>query len=178
MTQEDKLGVYRASYRRFIYVKLLFVLRFLPLPTLMLRYATHTRLSDCWLLYAYHYSDTSWWPSPFMYEYLLSRDMPPLYLCCLPLVVLSTPMYISALFRALGTPSEFSSVPILVADELVQSSSCATPILGNSPTSNCLSPERLSHSCDLAIRMTTTRNNLRIYGSPGLCIGIHTRSKP
>ena len=24
MTQEDKLGVYRASYRRFIYVKLLF----------------------------------------------------------------------------------------------------------------------------------------------------------
>ena len=30
------------------------------------------------------------------------------------------PMYISALLRALGTLSEFSSVPILVADELVQ----------------------------------------------------------
>ena len=29
-------------------------------------------------------------------------------------------MYISALTCALGTPSEFSSVPILVADELVQ----------------------------------------------------------
>ena len=35
-------------------------------------------------------------------------------------------MYISALYCALGTLSEFSSVPILVADELVQSSSCET----------------------------------------------------
>ena len=34
------------------------------------------------------------------------------------------PMYISALLCALGTLSEFSSVPILVADELAQSSSC------------------------------------------------------
>ena len=33
--------------------------------------------------------------------------------------VVSTPMYISALLDALGTLSEFSSVPILVADELV-----------------------------------------------------------
>ena len=40
--------------------------------------------------------------------------------------VVSTLMYISALADALGTPSEFSSVPILVADELVHSSSCAS----------------------------------------------------
>ena len=33
-------------------------------------------------------------------------------------------MYISALLCALGTPSEFSSVPILVADELAHSLSC------------------------------------------------------
>ena len=38
--------------------------------------------------------------------------------------VVSTSMYISALLDALGTPSEFSSVPILVADELASSSSC------------------------------------------------------
>ena len=38
--------------------------------------------------------------------------------------VVSTPMYISALLDALGTPSEFSFVPILVADELAYSSSC------------------------------------------------------
>ena len=37
---------------------------------------------------------------------------------------LSVLMYISALLRALGTPSEFSSVPILVADELAHSLSC------------------------------------------------------
>ena len=38
--------------------------------------------------------------------------------------VVLTPMYISALSDALGTLSEFSSVPILVADELAYSSSC------------------------------------------------------
>ena len=38
--------------------------------------------------------------------------------------VVSTPVYISALADALGTLSEFSSVPILVADELAHSSSC------------------------------------------------------
>ena len=40
--------------------------------------------------------------------------------------VVSVPMYISVLLDALGTPSEFSSVPILVADELAYSSSCET----------------------------------------------------
>ena len=40
--------------------------------------------------------------------------------------VVLTPMYISALPDALGTLSEFSSVPILVADELIHSSSCET----------------------------------------------------
>ena len=38
--------------------------------------------------------------------------------------VVSISMYISALLDALGTLSEFSSVPILVADELAYSSSC------------------------------------------------------
>ena len=38
--------------------------------------------------------------------------------------VVSTSMYISALLDALGTLSEFSSVPILVADELAHSLSC------------------------------------------------------
>jgi hypothetical protein len=72
--------------------------------------------------------------------------------------VVSTSMYISALLDALGTPSEFSSVPILVADELAHSSSCETPILGNYPTPKHLSLEQLSISCDLAIHVTTTRN--------------------
>ena len=40
--------------------------------------------------------------------------------------VVSSPMYISALLYTVGTPSEFSSVPILVADELAYSSSCET----------------------------------------------------
>ena len=44
----------------------------------------------------------------------------PLCLC------LTSLMYISALQRALGTPSKFSSVPILVADELDSSSTCAS----------------------------------------------------
>ena len=67
-------------------------------------------------------------------------------------------MYISALLCALGTPSEFSSVPILVADELV------LPFLVNhDPRANTLyrtylSPERLPCSRDLVIRVTTTRN--------------------
>jgi hypothetical protein len=66
-------------------------------------------------------------------------------------------MYISALPCALGTPSEFSSVPILVADELV------LPLLvHHDPRANTLyrtlSPERLPRNRDLAIRVTTTRN--------------------
>ena len=67
-------------------------------------------------------------------------------------------MYISALFRALETLSEFSSVPILVADELV------LPLLVNhDPRVNTrrrtpLSPERLPCNRDLVIRVTTTRN--------------------
>jgi hypothetical protein len=67
-------------------------------------------------------------------------------------------MYISALLCAVGTPSEFSSVPILVADELV------LPFLVNhDPRVNTLyrtllSPERLPCNHDLAIRVTTTRN--------------------
>ena len=72
--------------------------------------------------------------------------------------VVSTSMYISALLDALRTLSEFSSVPILVADELAHSSSCETPILGNYPTPKHLSLEQLSHSCDLAIRVAATRN--------------------
>ena len=55
-----------------------------------------------------------------MYEYLLSDDTSPLYMYLASLFVFGLSlMYISALFCALGTPSEFSSVPILVADELV-----------------------------------------------------------
>jgi hypothetical protein len=71
-------------------------------------------------------------------------------------------MYISALLCALGTLSEFSSVPILVADELV------LPFLVNhDPRANTLyrtflSPERLPCSRDLVIRVTTTRNTLSL----------------
>ena len=58
-------------------------------------------------------------------------------------------MYISALRCALGTPSEFSSVPILVADELVLPS-----LVNHDPRANTLyrillSPERLPRSRDL-----------------------------
>ena len=79
--------------------------------------------------------------------------------CILSLCLrLASRMYISALTCAVGTPSEFSSVPILVADELAKSSSCETTILGNYPISNPLSLERLPCNCDLAIRVATTRN--------------------
>ena len=72
-------------------------------------------------------------------------------------------MYISASSCALRTPSEFSSVPILVADELAHSLSCETPILGKYPIPNPLSPERLSYSHDLVIRVTTTCNISRMH---------------
>ena len=68
-----------------------------------------------------------------MYKYLLSYDaslctcISSLWLCFLPL------MYISALLRAIGTPSEFSSVPILVADELAPFLHLCTTILGEYP---------------------------------------------
>ena len=47
--------------------------------------------------------------------YPLCTCIATLWLCLSPL------MYISALRYALGTPSEFSSVPILVADRLTSS---------------------------------------------------------
>ena len=94
----------------------------------------------------------------FCTSYLLSSDAALCTCTHLCWLCLATSMYISALSCALGTPSEFSSVPILVADELAHSSSCATPILGNYPTLNYLSLEQLSYSCDLAIRVATTRN--------------------
>ena len=93
-----------------------------------------------------------------MYSHLLSDDASLctcsscLWLCCLD------PMYISALSDALETPSEFSSVPILVADPLVLPSSCEPRFWGNTLHRIYLSPERLPCSRDLAIRVTTTRN--------------------
>ena len=72
-------------------------------------------------------------------------------------------MYISALPHALGTSSEFSSIPILVADELYLLNLCTTiprgiPFYRYNP----LSPEQSSHNCDLAIRVATTHNTLRV----------------
>ena len=61
---------------------------------------------------------------PFELPYLLSNDAALCTCICLYGLCLPTLMYISALFRALGTLSEFSSVPILVADELAHSLSC------------------------------------------------------
>ena len=56
-----------------------------------------------------------------MYEYLLSYDV-AFVLVFHPFgCVFLTLMYISAPLCAVGTPSEFSSVPILVADELAHS---------------------------------------------------------
>ena len=67
-------------------------------------------------------------------------------------------MYISALLCALGTPSEFSSVPILVADELVLPFLVHPDPRANTLHRTFLSPEQLPCNCDLAIRVTTTRN--------------------
>ena len=51
-----------------------------------------------------------------------------------PLTLFTDPhVHINAVLYALRTPSEFSSVPILVADELAHSSSCETTILGEYP---------------------------------------------
>ena len=72
--------------------------------------------------------------------------------------VVSTSMYISALADALGTLSEFSSVPILVADELVLPLLVHHDPRANTLYRTLLSLERLPCSCDLAIRVTTTRN--------------------
>ena len=69
-----------------------------------------------------------------------------------------TLMYISALPCALGTPSEFSSVPILVADELAPLLLVYHDPRANTLYRTFLSPERLPCSRDLAIRVTTTRN--------------------
>ena len=67
---------------------------------------------------------TSWSPFPFLDESLLSSDMSLCtYILSLGLCLFQT-MYISALVYALRTLSKFSSVPILVADELASSSSC------------------------------------------------------
>ena len=64
-------------------------------------------------------------------------------------------MYISALSRALGTPSEFSSVPILVADEL------AIPHLVNPDPRELpytdLSPK--SETAALQLRLSDTRDD-------------------
>ena len=137
--------------------------------TLTVPWMTHTGLSDCWLPYAYpllryfliavaFYVQllTQLWRDLFVLVSLLFGD------AWFPF------MYISALLRALGTPSEFSSVPILVADELV------LPLLVNhDPRANTLrrtflSPERLPCSRDLVIRVTTTRNKLYVWRRKGL----------
>ena len=63
----------------------------------------------------------------FVYDYLLSSDVS---LCtCIRFFDQVSPilLYISASVRALGTPSKFSSVPILVADELASFPSLVKP---------------------------------------------------
>ena len=85
----------------------------------------------------------------------------PLYLYSAMSVVFWLPlMYISALFCALGTPSEFSSVPILVADELALSFHLCIMIQGKYPIKQPkgLSLDQSPCDCDLAIRVMTTRN--------------------
>ena len=69
-------------------------------------------------------------------------------------------MYISAQSCTLGTLSEFSSVPILVAVELdppylVHHDSKGNTLLHRR---NLLSLEQLSYDCDLAIHIATTHN--------------------
>ena len=70
--------------------------------------------------YGYPYSGCFPIAVSFSVRYLLSDDPSLLVLVvhCLNLCG-SRVMYISALDSTLGTPSKFSSVPILVADELV-----------------------------------------------------------
>ena len=130
-----------------------------PFLALTLRYMTHTRLSDCWLPVLIPYSDTSWWPSPFMYTRLLSTDASLctcilwLWSCCLDLHVYKRPtgrLRDSKRVLFCTNTSRRRTCPILIL---------WTPILGNYPISNYLSPERLSCSCDLAIRVAATRNN-------------------
>jgi hypothetical protein len=65
----------------------------------------------------------------------------------------STLMYISAPLRAVGTPSEFSSVPILVADELAHFLILCILILGEYPIPN--------HSKSRPIALQLRLSNMR-----------------
>ena len=110
------------------------------------------RTADSFMLTLY--SIASWWPSPFLYKYLLSDDA-SLCICTSSLwLYLSFLMYISTLLCASGTPSEFSSVPILVADKLVPFLYLCTTILGEYPTTETPKSwmialrSRLSDMCD------------------------------
>ena len=64
-------------------------------------------------------------------------------------------MYISALVSTLGTPSEFSSVPILVADELAPLSYLCITILGEYPTTE--TPK--SRLIALRLQLSNTRDD-------------------
>ena len=68
---------------------------------------------------------------------------------------LVTLVYISALVGTLGTPSEFSSVPILVADELAPLSYLCITILGEYPTTEI--PK--SRLVALQLRLSDTRDD-------------------
>ena len=63
-------------------------------------------------------------------------------------------MYISALLRTSRTPSKFSSVPILVADELVHPFTCASRSWGNTPLQTETPKSRL---IALRLRLSDTR---------------------
>ena len=76
-------------------------------------------------------------------------------------------MYISTQSCALGTPSKFSSVPILVAVELDPPLLCITIPRGVPfHQRNYLSLEQSSYDCDLAIRIVTTRNTQGMHEQP------------
>ena len=129
-------------------------------PFLLLRYDTwlilDVRAVDSYMLTIY--SNASWRPSPFLYDYLLSTDASLctcilcLWPCCLDLYVYKRP-----------TGRLRNSKRVLFCTNTSCRWTCPflilwTPILGNYPTSTYLSLEQLSYSCDLAIRVMTTRN--------------------
>ena len=123
--------------------------------TLTISRVTHIGLSDWWLLYAYLLSVPSWWPSPFMYKYLLSYDELPLYLYRISLTVFSSPhVYKHPAVRPRN------SKQVLFCTNTSRRRTClflylCTTILGEYPIPNLLSPEMIA----LRLWLSNTRDD-------------------
>ena len=129
-----------------------------PPFVLTIRCTTHTRLSDCWLLYAYFPLRYFLMAVAFYVQILtqpwrvLCTCISSLWSCFLDLHVYKRP-----------TVRHRNSKQVLFCTNTSRRRTCLsfilwTTILGEYPTTKLLSPEWLPCDCDLVIRVMTTRN--------------------